>query len=167
MSRVTLATNKQMTFPAVAVCKVNQIDCNQTFHYLISSCYSRDSCPLSKLCQLYHLARCDIVMTYMDDAAFGAFHYQGVGSKCGEQGPWVESPQPQTQALVILSGMADQDRMAIAQDKTTLINRCYLMGTAHHPACASFKKGLQVRNCHETHAASHEHNDPNTSITHF
>ena len=145
MSRVTLATNKSMTFPAIAICNVNKVDCNQTYHYVRSNCNSRnDTCPMEKLCRLFNLARCDIVMSYLDNAAIGALNYKGVVSQCGEVGSRTGVPFISMEANTILSTLSDVDRLGVAQDRSRLVKYCSLMGTPLHPACINFRKGLQV-----------------------
>lgn len=139
-----MATNKPMVFPAIAICNVNQVDCNQTYHYISSDCHASEGCPLEQVCRLFDLARCDIVMSYMDDAAAGMLGYEGVDHHCGEPGPLQKVPSIQTQAEAILATLPDEVRMAIGQDRTKFIRQCYFMGTAFHPACINLRKGLQV-----------------------
>ena len=140
-----------MSFPAVSICNVNQIDCHQTYNYIISRCKGSPNCPLSEICTLFGLAHCSVAMgTYnkMLGGIFLTFDEAHINESCS--GEFAKLPPSMDHgakawiAELTLHSLNPKHRFSIAQDPATLVKRCTFLVVDGHPACQGFLKGLQV-----------------------
>ena len=138
-----------MSFPAVSICNVNQIDCLQTYHYIVSRCRGSSNCPLPKICTLFALAHCSVAMETFNKMSGGIISFNGthVNESCSDELVGVQSIENDHKALIAeltLRSLDPLHRFGIAQDPSTLVKRCFFMAIDGHPACQGFQKGLQV-----------------------